>query len=108
MPSSRSLSNKVGVSNAYFTLPNPLLQSDHLSPVKGESESSRSWNRSHIKHAGFSSSAKDHMLVGANRERQRKRGHTCLKLGRMKRKEHGAEREKYISVLGKTVDANLK
>jgi len=38
---------RLGVSNAYFTLPNHLLQPDHLSPVRGESESSRSRNRTH-------------------------------------------------------------
>jgi len=47
MPLSRPIVNKIGVSNAYFTLPNQLSQPDHLSPVKGESESSRSRNRTH-------------------------------------------------------------
>ena len=44
---------RLGVSNAYFTLPNHLLQPDHLSPVRGESESSRSRNCTHINTLAF-------------------------------------------------------
>jgi hypothetical protein len=113
MPSSRPLSNKVGVPNAYFTLPNLFLQSDHWSPVKGESESSKSRNRSHISHAGFSSSAKrNHMLADSTKKGL---GLCCyglhfLKLGRMERKSRKIHfAAKYIcSGFGKYRYANLK
>jgi hypothetical protein len=98
MPSSRPILNKVCVER-WFHSSYVLAQTDHLNPVKGESEGLRRRNRTHINTLAFHHlrkacqqlSANHASIIGCWRL-------TCLKLGRMKRREIRSFEIAYIKI----------